>query len=714
MTFPLSCKSFLAPLISAAFVCGSIFIGPLATADAPGGFVEQPSTAVARPVYSRTQLLNLLPARGKFTFPAPYNTTAIRLTNESDCNNVDCVNHTGYSYWNNINNHAGKDTMLVFVVLDRNLGGAGPTLLQYNKVTDQVQNLGTLFDNSNPLSWSTGEGWYFSATMPTALYINSDSSLLRYDVITRTTTTVFDIKNQVGTGYYLWQAHSSTDDRVHSATVRKTGTWEMLGCVTYNESNQQFLYFPRKGAFDECQVDKSGKWLLIKEDLDGKDGEDNRIINLETQQERVLLDAAGAAGHSDMGFGYMIAADNFAAAANTQKLWKFDAATLTGIPVYHNADWNVSAPSHVSHSNAMAAIAPEKQYACGSSANRTNSAEANEIVCFGLDGSDKALVVAPVMTNLDASGGGTDYAKTPKGNLDPTGQYFIWTSNMGGPRLDYFIVKVPAQLLTSGTSTTSVTTATAADVIPPAISGISVSNITGTSAKISWTTNEAAEDMVQYGLTTSYGSSTVIDGIFSTSHTRTISSLNPGTAYHYRVVVRDAAGNVASSSDRGFTTAAVVLQPSGVTWTNIVNATAQGSTLTKTAGCDGCADAYGSSVQAITGGNGYLQFTVSDNRKMVYGGLSVAQTNTPSDQIDFALRVQSGYAEVRENGGYRAETPIATGDVLRIAVVSGVVSYSRNGTVFFKSYTPPVFPMRAYATLYSQGSSLSSVLLMGK
>ena len=57
------------------------------------------------------------------------------------------------------------------------------------------------------------------------------------------------------------------------------------------------------------------------------------------------------------------------------------------------------------------------------------------------------LVVAPVMTNLDAAGGGDDYSKLPKGNLDRTGQYFIWTSNAGGNRLDAFIVKVPVQRL---------------------------------------------------------------------------------------------------------------------------------------------------------------------------------------------------------------------------------------------------------------------------
>jgi hypothetical protein len=82
---------------------------------------------------------------------------------------------------------------------------------------------------------------------------------------------------------------------------------------------------------------------------------------------------------------------------------------------------------------------------------------ADEIVCFPLDpdhnadGSLEVLVVAPVMTDLDAAGGqdddGDDYEQTPKGNLDVTGRYFLWTTNLGGDRLDVFLVKVPAERL---------------------------------------------------------------------------------------------------------------------------------------------------------------------------------------------------------------------------------------------------------------------------
>ena len=60
-----------------------------------------------------------MPARGVFTFPAPYLTQGIRLTNASDCvGGGDCVNPVGYSYWRNINNHVGSNTMLIVLGMD--------------------------------------------------------------------------------------------------------------------------------------------------------------------------------------------------------------------------------------------------------------------------------------------------------------------------------------------------------------------------------------------------------------------------------------------------------------------------------------------------------------------------------------------------------------------------------------------------------------------
>lgn len=598
-------------------------------AQTPGGFTETPDTAIARPLLSRTQIQNLVPQRGKFTFPAPYNTEALRLTNEEDCGpGLDCINYIGYSYWNNINNHVGQDTMLIFVGMDRTLGGAGPTLLQYNKLNDSVQNLGPLFDNSHQLSWATGELWYFSASMPTTMYIPREATLQRYDVMSKTFSTVFDATSRFGTGHFIWQTHSSADDRVHSATLRKLSNYDMLGCMVYNENTQAFSYFPRTGAFDECQIDKSGKFLLIKEDLDGINGEDNRIINLATGQERVLLDKDGAAGHSDMGHGYMIAADNYADSANTQKVWDFNAAVLKGVTVYHNNDWSVEAPAHVSHSNARPGVAIDQQFACGSSVNRRNSTDANEIICFGLDGANEAVVVAPTLANLDASGGGNDYAIYPKGNLDVTGKYFIWTTNMGGPRLDLFMVKVPDHLLTGVAPTPTPTPAPAPAPAP----------------------------------------------VPTPTPVPDASSVTP------------------------------------VVWTYTVNATVNGNTLTKSGGCNGCLDAGGASQQSITSGDGYLEFSIGGSQKLHYAGLSVQQAATAGNKIDFGLRLEGSRAEVRENGRYRSETAIVSGDKVRISVSAGKVNYARNGKVFYTSKVKPVYPLRAYSTLLGTNSTISNAV----
>ena len=426
-----------------SFLSTAVFLlsSPLQAVEIPGGLVENAASATTRAVMNRGQIAGFLPERGRFTFPAPYNTTGIRLTNASDCGGEDCIRDVAYSYWRNMNNHVGSDNMFIFVGTNRE---SGSVLIQYNKVTDEVINSGPLFPASSPYSAATGEGFYFSARMPTKLYVGRGSVLERFDVVSKETQTILDVNAHLGGGHTLWQRHSSDDDNVHSATVRNSD--QMLGCMVYQENIAKFSYYPKKGNYDECQIDKSGKWLVIKENVDGVNGEDNRIIGIDTGEERVLFDRDGAGGHSDLGYGYMIASDNWAKEANTVKMWDFNTNPLTGVVVYANNDWNADSPAHISHTNSRPDLPPEQQVACGSSANQSNGPGANDIICFRLDGSRQVLAVAPAM--VDVNGGkGDSYTKMPKGNLDVTGQYFIWTSNMGGTRTDAFLVKVPSHRL---------------------------------------------------------------------------------------------------------------------------------------------------------------------------------------------------------------------------------------------------------------------------
>lgn len=96
---------------------------------------------------------------------------------------------------------------------------------------------------------------------------------------------------------------------------------------------------------------------------------------------------------------------------------------------------------------------------------------------------------------------------------------------------------------------------TTRDTQAPTLTKITASDITMTTAKISWTSDEPADAQVEYGRDTNYGSLSALDNNFAATHALTLANLTANTLYHYRVRSQDAAGNLALSSDFTFTTA---------------------------------------------------------------------------------------------------------------------------------------------------------------
>lgn len=91
------------------------------------------------------------------------------------------------------------------------------------------------------------------------------------------------------------------------------------------------------------------------------------------------------------------------------------------------------------------------------------------------------------------------------------------------------------------------------DTTPPTISSVTAAGMTGSGATITWSTNESSTGSVDYGATTSYGSSAPASTA-SGSQSVTLSGLTANTTYHFRVSATDAAGNTAQSADYTFTT----------------------------------------------------------------------------------------------------------------------------------------------------------------
>ncbi len=118
-----------------------------------------------------------------------------------------------------------------------------------------------------------------------------------------------------------------------------------------------------------------------------------------------------------------------------------------------------------------------------------------------------------------------------------------------------------ASVTMTASKTCTATFNPAPDITPPVISGIATSNLTGNSVTISWTTDELADTQVEYGVTTNYGSFTTLQTSLVSSHSQNLIGLSSATSYHYRARSRDAAGNLAVSTDRTFTTLTVNLPP---------------------------------------------------------------------------------------------------------------------------------------------------------
>ena len=102
------------------------------------------------------------------------------------------------------------------------------------------------------------------------------------------------------------------------------------------------------------------------------------------------------------------------------------------------------------------------------------------------------------------------------------------------------------------------------DLTPPALTSIAAVAHRA-SATITWSTNELAPSTVEWGLTTAYQQPPVAAGQLTAQRAR-LTGLACATTYHYRVRSTDAAGNVAVSSDRTFTTRACGGSPSIVVW----------------------------------------------------------------------------------------------------------------------------------------------------
>jgi alpha-tubulin suppressor-like RCC1 family protein len=107
------------------------------------------------------------------------------------------------------------------------------------------------------------------------------------------------------------------------------------------------------------------------------------------------------------------------------------------------------------------------------------------------------------------------------------------------------------------TQTVTIDDTVPADVSAPVLNTVSVSDISSTSAKISWTSTESGNSLVAYGTSQNYQflmGNYIHLSTFTTNHFVMLENLSPATRYHFKTISQDSAGNLGTSGDNTFTT----------------------------------------------------------------------------------------------------------------------------------------------------------------
>ena len=139
------------------------------------------------------------------------------------------------------------------------------------------------------------------------------------------------------------------------------------------------------------------------------------------------------------------------------------------------------------------------------------------------------------------------------GKYDSTKNHSITLTGLQSSATYHFRVRSTAE--TEGVSADYIfTTPAHTDDVPPIISAISVTSVTSSGATVSWSTNESADSIVNYGTTNNYSQRGGNESVSGMIHSINLNNLRPGTTYHYRIDAKDASGNPAISSDGTFTT----------------------------------------------------------------------------------------------------------------------------------------------------------------
>jgi hypothetical protein len=376
-----------------------------------------PSIKTDYRVYAEPPPPALPPAGGTFVDPV-FGTTIMRVTDQND----GAFNATQYSYYPSLN----KNNTRLFIT-----AGGNATLYSFDPVAFKLSNKRRLFLSEPRGGHSFGaEDAIWSGVDSDVIYGHDGSKLWSYNVAANAYTLIKDFGPELPP-CELWQMSRSLDDNVFAFTLKRSG--KPVGYIAWRRNTNSLCKVDTENL-DEVQVDKTGQYLVVKQDPASASGVEVRILNLITRSVEDLTDGTPdyAPGHSDNGAGLIVGGDNW---QNRFTYRRLSSPHQMHSVIEFGQDWSVG--SHVS----MLSDGDEWVLVSTFVANSLPSGRVfrNELLVVAVDGSKRVRRLAH--THSEYRG----YWDAPRGNISRDGRYAVFTSNWGSAeRRDVFICKIPS------------------------------------------------------------------------------------------------------------------------------------------------------------------------------------------------------------------------------------------------------------------------------
>lgn len=362
-----------------------------------------------------------LPAAGGIITDPVFGTQVMRITDANTSSGAGF--NTAYSYWPTFNSNNTR-----ILAIDTYTGDGRIFTFDPNNFS-----LGTSIVPPGGIgSYEWAAVW--SHLNPDYMYGTSGASIRRYSVTSNTWTTIQDLSSTFSNQYFH-QISLSTDDDVMAFTLKNSGNYNVEGYAAVRVSTGQVLYQVATSSLDEVQIDKSGRYLVVKTGDSGIGQVEVKVIDLQatptpTVTDLVDNDPDNSPGHSDNGSNFVVGHADWIDAITARSLSNPHDVTI----LIQDGTWTYLQSQHISM------LADDDSWALisqfGSIANQPLN---NEIWFLKTDGSGQKRRILHHYSLY------SDYRSSPRANISLNGQFVAFTSNWGNSngRLDLFVAEVP-------------------------------------------------------------------------------------------------------------------------------------------------------------------------------------------------------------------------------------------------------------------------------